>query len=73
MKPPVYSLYNCFNKTIEYKGKIYRKSPEVLSRLLSKWYFGGFPMYLPFVFYGFIEAIMEAVYRWFYFSSTASV
>ena len=26
-----------------------------------------------FVFYGFIKAIMEAVYRWFYFLSTASV
>ena len=30
-------------------------------------------MYFPFVFYGFIKAIMEAIYRWFYFSSTASV
>ena len=30
-----------------------------------------FPMY--FCFYGFIEAITEAVYRWFYFLSTASV
>ena len=33
----------------------------------------GFPIYFPFVFYGFIKAIMEAVYRWFHFSSTASV
>ena len=26
-----------------------------------------------FVFYGFIKAIMEAIYRWFYFLSTASI
>src|SRR6266567_1432853 len=45
---------------------------------------GRFPMYFLYVlwfyflcissvFYGFIEAIMEAVHRWFHFSSTASV
>ena len=30
-------------------------------------------LYISFMLYGFIEAIIEAVYRWFYFLSTASV
>ena len=30
-------------------------------------------LYISFVFYGSIEAITEAIYRWFYFLSTASV
>ena len=30
-------------------------------------------LYISFVFYGSIEAITEAIYRWFYFSNTASV
>ena len=36
----------------------------------------GFPMYflcISFMFYGSIKAITEAIYKWFYFSSTASV
>ena len=37
MKPPIYSLRNCFNRTTKYKGKIHRKSPEVPFRLPSKW------------------------------------
>ena len=32
----MYSLCNCFNKTIKYKGKYIGNLPEVLSRLLSK-------------------------------------
>ena len=30
-------------------------------------------LYIPFVFYGSIEAITEAIHRWFHFLSTASV
>ena len=34
---------------------------------------GGNFLYISFVFYSFIETITEAVHRWFYFLSTASV
>ena len=30
-------------------------------------------LYISFIFYGFIEATTEAVYKWFHFLSTASV
>jgi len=49
----------------------------------SNYYTEEFPMYfcilwfyflcISFIFYSSIEAIMEAIHRWFYFSSTASV
>jgi len=34
---------------------------------------GGISYVFSYVFYGFIKAITEAVYKWFYFLSTASV
>ena len=38
MKPLIYSLCNCFNKTIKYKRKYIGNSSKVPSRLPSKQY-----------------------------------
>ena len=48
-------------------------APTVWRNFLCIFVFIVYFLCISFIFYGFIEAITEAVYRWFHFSSTASV